>query len=126
MFFFFNDTATTEIYTLSLHDALPISEIYAAVVDDVEWLVEQGCKLIVLACNSATIAVIAPLRDRFPSVPIIGVVPAIKPAAARTKSGTVAVFATETTVRSDYYAALKAEFAADVAVLDRAAPEDRK
>src|SRR3712207_8713971 len=83
MFFFFNDTATTEIYTLSLHDALPISEIYAAVVDDVEWLVEQGCKLIVLACNSATIAVIAPLRDRFPSVPIIGVVPAIKPAADR-------------------------------------------
>src|SRR3712207_6984657 len=35
-FFFFNDTATTEIYTLSLHDALPISELDAPVRDDVE------------------------------------------------------------------------------------------
>lgn len=99
------------------------AEIYAAVVDDVAWLIEQQCKLIVLACNSATISVIAPLRDWFPDVPIVGVVPMIKPAAAHTKTGTVAVFATKTTLASAHYAALKAEFAAGVAVLDRPAPD---
>src|SRR2546430_8856667 len=40
IFFFFNDTATTEIYTLSLHDALPIFEYVDSIIADVKWLIE--------------------------------------------------------------------------------------
>src|SRR2546430_11369268 len=42
IFFFFNDTATTEIYTLSLHDALPIYEVAAAYLAGIEALVRRG------------------------------------------------------------------------------------
>src|SRR5688572_2677799 len=54
------------------------------------WLQEQGAKAIVVACNTATVATIATLREHF-GLPIIGIEPAIRPAAANTKSGVIGV-----------------------------------
>jgi len=70
-----------------------------------EFLLEQDAKAIVVACNTATAAAIARLRERF-GVPIIGIEPAIKPAVAATRSGVVGILATGNTVRSDKFAAL--------------------
>ena len=65
---------------------------------------------VVIACNTAATLVLPPLRARF-AVPFIGTVPAIKPAAAQTQSGIVAVLATPGTVKRDYTGALIAQFA---------------
>ncbi|MDE2598066.1 MAG: glutamate racemase [Rhodocyclaceae bacterium] len=69
------------------------------------WLQAQGAKAIVVACNSATVATIATLRENF-SLPIIGIEPAIRPAAANTKSGVIGVLATAATLGSAHLAAL--------------------
>ena len=70
-----------------------------------EFLLEQGAKAVVVACNTATAAAIAPLRARF-AIPIIGIEPAIKPAVTMTRSGVVGILATGHTVRSDKFAHL--------------------
>ena len=70
-----------------------------------EFLLEQGAKAVVVACNTATAAAIVRLRAHF-SLPIIGIEPALKPAVAETRSGVVGILATGNTVRSDKFAAL--------------------
>ncbi|MCB1822260.1 MAG: aspartate/glutamate racemase family protein, partial [Candidatus Competibacteraceae bacterium] len=62
-----------------------------------EFLLEQGAKAVVVACNTATAAAVAELRARF-AIPIIGIEPAIKPAVAMTRSGVVGILATGNTV----------------------------
>ena len=52
-------------------------------------LVEAGCKVIVVACNTASAVALGPLRERFPALPILGLEPAVKPAVALTLSGVV-------------------------------------
>ncbi|GAB2180596.1 glutamate racemase [Denitratisoma sp. agr-D3] len=64
-------------------------------------LVARGCRLIVVACNTATAAAISALRQRHPDIPVVGVEPGVKPAAASSKSGRIAVLATELTARSE-------------------------
>jgi len=56
-------------------------------------------KIIVLACNTATISAIASLRERFPQIPFVGTVPALKPAAKGSNSGKVGVLGTERTIQ---------------------------
>jgi glutamate racemase len=63
-------------------------------------------KTIVLACNTASIAALAVLRQRFPELTFVGTVPAIKPAALASKTGKVGVLGTELTVRERYIAEL--------------------
>ena len=58
-------------------------------------LVERGCKMVVVACNTATAAAIEHLRERFSHIPIVGLEPAVKPACAMTRSKVVGVMATE-------------------------------
>ncbi|MBL8250541.1 MAG: glutamate racemase [Candidatus Competibacter sp.] len=69
------------------------------------YLLDQNAKAVVVACNTATAAAIARLRERF-DAPIIGIEPALKPAVAATRSGVVGILATGNTVRSDKFAAL--------------------
>ena len=61
----------------------------------VRQLLDEGCKLIVVACNTATAAAIERLRETFPSTPFVGLEPAVKPACLHTRSGVVGVVATE-------------------------------
>lgn len=70
-----------------------------------DYLLNQNAKAVVVACNTATAAAIARLRECF-GAPIIGIEPALKPAVAATRSGVVGILATGNTVRSDKFAAL--------------------
>lgn len=82
----------------------------------------QGVKAVVLACNTATVAAAADLRERFPHWPLVGMEPAVKPAAAATRSGVVGVLATTGTLQSAKFAALLDRFATDVRVVTQPCP----
>ena len=73
-------------------------EILFLTLQAVDWLCKQGCKLIVIACNSASAHSLTALRARC-SVPIVGLVPAVKPACEITTSGQIAVLATQATLQ---------------------------
>ncbi|HDZ55922.1 MAG TPA: glutamate racemase [Pseudomonas xinjiangensis] len=85
------------------------------------FLLEQGAKSLVLACNTATAAAVNDLRGRF-DVPIIGMEPAVKPAALATRSGVVGVLATTGTLQSAKFAALLDRFAGSVRVITQPCP----
>jgi glutamate racemase len=80
-------------------------------------LVNQGCQALVIACNTATTVLRDDLRTLL-DVPIVGIEPMIKPAAALTKTGVIAVCATPGTLASDRYKWLKSNYATDVQVLE--------
>ena len=64
------------------------------------YLLEAGSKALVVACNTATASAIHVLRERYPQLPIVGIEPGLKPAAAVTKNRTVGVLATDRTLAS--------------------------
>ncbi|MCX7025604.1 MAG: glutamate racemase [Spirochaetes bacterium] len=74
-------------------------------------------KIVVIACNTASQAALDAVRRDHPERPIVGTVPAVKPAAARTKSGTIAVLATKRAAVDPYLTELIAKFAPGVNVL---------
>ena len=86
------------------------------------FLLEQDAKALVLACNTATAAAVAELRERYPNVPLVGMEPAVKPAAQATRSGVVGVLATTGTLKSAKFAALLDRFASDVRVITQPCP----
>ncbi|AKZ26120.1 glutamate racemase [Ralstonia pseudosolanacearum] len=81
-----------------------------------EWLVGQGCKALVIACNTATAQAVHLLREQL-AVPVIGVEPGLKPAVATSRSRVVGVLATESTLRSDKFARLLGNVSGDCRVL---------
>jgi len=87
----------------------------------VEFLLSKHAKAIVVACNTATGVAVETLRTKF-SVPIVAMEPAVKPAAAHTKSGVIGVLATSRTIASDNFAKLHNRFGADVKILMQACP----
>jgi len=74
-----------------------------------QWFLQRGVKAVVVACNTATTMAIADLRAHH-SLPIIGVEPAVKPAAALSRSGVVGVLATQGTISSNKFLHLKNRF----------------
>jgi glutamate racemase len=86
------------------------------------FFLEQGAKALVLACNTATAAGVAELRQLYPDVPLVGMEPAVKPAAQATRSGVVGVLATTGTLKSAKFAALLDRFASDVRVITQPCP----
>lgn len=98
-------------------------EIFEIVEAVVPTLIAEGAKVIVIACNSASVLVTKKLREKYMDIPFVAVVPMVKPAAERSITGTIAVFATNTTLRSGFYADLKDEFAKNVKVIDIPCPE---
>jgi glutamate racemase len=79
-------------------------------------LAEFPAQCIVIACNTASTLVLPALRAAYPGIPVVGTVPAIKPAAERTRSGLISVLATPGTVSRDYTADLIRSFASAVRV----------
>lgn len=92
------------------------------VLDIGRHLVDLGCTLIVVACNTATAAAVATFRETFPSTPVVGVEPGVKPAAATSRSGRIAVLATASTARSERLARLIRRHAGKVRVDVEACP----
>jgi glutamate racemase len=81
----------------------------------IDFFVEKKCKIVVIACNTATVYVIDELRKHF-TIPIIGTVPAVKTLKAVTKTGRTAVLATPGTTKSPYLSQLINEFCSDIHV----------
>ncbi|TDP74169.1 glutamate racemase [Roseateles toxinivorans] len=86
------------------------------------YLMQQGARLLVVACNTATTQAVAALRARWPELPIVGVEPGVKPAAAATRNGRIGVLATTATVRSERFKHLVNSYAAGHQVIAQACP----
>ena len=82
-----------------------------------DFLLSQGADIIVVACNTATAAAIKTLRSEY-NVSFIGMEPAIKPAAASTKTGVIGVLATAGTLKAEKYRDNKGRHAEDVTVVE--------
>jgi glutamate racemase len=77
------------------------------------FLVEHGVKALVVACNTATVAAIKLLRERYPTMPIVGVEPGLKPGAAASRNGIVGVLATEGTLSGEKFLLLRDQIVLD-------------
>lgn len=86
------------------------------------FLLDQNVKALVVACNTATAAAIQVLRERWPNLIVVGMEPAVKPAAALSKSGKIGVLATTGTLRSAKFAALLQRYSDQVEVLTQPCP----
>lgn len=91
-------------------------DIRARVLAIGDELTSAGCRLIVVACNTATVSAVRLLRAQHPGLPIVGIEPGVKPAAHTSRSRKIAVLATESTARSERLARLVAEHAQGVDV----------
>ena len=78
------------------------NEIIALSMKNTDLLIEMGCKLIVVACNTATTNAIQELRAKY-DIPFIGIEPAIKPAATNSKTETIGILATKGTLNSELF-----------------------
>lgn len=86
------------------------------------FLLDEGAKLIVVACNTASAAALTHLRQTFPDVKFVGMEPAVKPAAERTQTGVVGVLATPATFQGALYASVVERFANGVQLLQNTCP----
>lgn len=80
----------------------PKDEIVALSMKNTEFLLDMGCKIIVVACNTATTNAIKELRSKY-DVPFIGIEPAIKPAANNSATQTIGILATKGTLSSELF-----------------------
>jgi glutamate racemase len=83
-----------------------------------EILLGMGADIIVVACNTATAAAIATLREEYPDTPFIGMEPAVKPAALGTETGVIGVLATAGTLKGSKYLKTKGRFEDDVRIVE--------
>ncbi|RMF78599.1 MAG: glutamate racemase [Chloroflexi bacterium] len=88
-----------------------------------EFLFDEGARVIVIACHTASAASLLRLRDAYPQIPFVGMEPAIKPAAERTRTQTIGVLMTQTTAEGALYRRVLARYAANVRVITQVAPE---
>lgn len=92
-------------------------EIRGYVEEAVARMLGLGVKMVVVACNTATAAAIKYLREKYPDMPFVGMEPAVKPAAATTKTGTIAVLATRSSLDGGHFKRTSAEYADKVRIL---------
>src|SRR5215208_4490709 len=86
------------------------------------FLLEQGAKIIVVACNTASAAALKYLREKFPGVQFVGMEPAVKPAAEHTHTHKVGVLATPATFQGALYASVVERFAKGVELFQSTCP----
>lgn len=86
------------------------------------FLLDQGAKALVVACNTATAAAVQVLRERWPALHVVGMEPAIKPAVQCSHSGKIGVLATTGTLRSARFAALLERYSTGVQVFTQPCP----
>ncbi|WP_298488871.1 glutamate racemase [uncultured Maribacter sp.] len=93
-------------------------EILRLSIKNTEYLLERGCKLIVVACNTATTNAINYLRENY-NVPFIGIEPAIKPAALQSESKIVGILATKGTLSSSLFHSTSENHASGIKIIER-------
>jgi glutamate racemase len=94
-----------------------VDQIHAFVRPIFKEFIEEDCQVIVIACNTVTTNLITQLRAEF-NIPMVGMEPAVKPAAEASKTKIIAVCATPRTLSSKRYKWLKEEYAAGIKVLE--------
>lgn len=99
-----------------------LEEVKALSEGITRFLLDQGCALIVVACNTASAAALYSLRSIFPETPFVGMEPAVKPAAERTETRKVAVLATPATFQGVLFESVVERFARGVDVTEVVAP----
>lgn len=92
-------------------------EIIDLSIKNTQTLLKYKCKIIVVACNTATTNAISILREKF-NVPFIGIEPATKPAALTTKTGKIGVLATQGTLKSDLFIATSNKFKNNLTIIE--------
>ena len=94
-------------------------EIYSLAVQMIQFLIEKKVKLIVIACNTITVTSLAQLRNTFPYIPIVGVVPVIKKAVQVTQNKTIGILSTTKTAKSRMQKDLINKYADGCIVINR-------
>lgn len=115
-------TALPELTVITVSDAehipygdKPPEVLLTYVIPKLGWLVDQGCEVIVIACNTVTTTLIERLRDAI-NIPLVGMEPMVKPASELTKSKVIGVCATPNTLKSKRYGELKELYAVPASV----------
>tara|TARA_R110001583_G_scaffold53483_2_gene164953 strand:+ start:5926 stop:6714 length:789 start_codon:yes stop_codon:yes gene_type:complete len=93
-------------------------EIIELCIKNTELLILKGCKLIIVACNTATTNAIDYLRKTY-SIPFIGIEPAIKPAALYSKTGAIGILATKGTLSSKLFEKTTREYAKNITTIEQ-------
>lgn len=83
-----------------------------------EYLISKGCKIIVVACNTATTNAISALRETY-NIPFIGIEPAIKTAALQTKTQTIGILATQGTLSSELFSKTSGAFSGTIKIIEQ-------
>jgi glutamate racemase len=112
-----------EIITVNDHTHVPYGdktpdEIIRLAGDAIQPLINSGCDIIVLACNTVTALAIDTLRANYPNQIFIGIEPMIKTAAKLTKTKVIAVYATPATLKSDKYHRLIQNFGNNLKIIE--------
>ena len=92
-------------------------EILQFTEEAIERLLAEGCKLIVVACNTATAVAIKQLRARYPEIPFVGLEPAVKPAALTSQSGVIGVLATKRSLEGEHFRTTSQQYADKVRIV---------
>ncbi len=92
-------------------------EITSLSIKNTEILIQMGCKLIVVACNTATTNAISSLRSKF-NIPIIGIEPAVKPAALKSTSKSIGILATKGTLSSILFSRTATKYAKNISMIE--------
>ncbi len=100
----------------------PLSEVRSFSQSIIEFFLSRSVKLVVVACNTASAAALKYLRQTFPHIPFVGMEPAVKPAAAHSRSGKVGVLATQATFQGELFESVVDRFAKDVTVIETPCP----
>ena len=116
-YLYFGDSANAPYGTRSLE------EVRALTLENIGMLYDRGIKAAVIACNTATSAAVSVLRERFRDIPIIGMEPALKPAALAHPGGTVLVLATPLTLREEKFSHLMEHYRDGARIVPLACPE---
>ena len=87
-----------------------------------EYLFAQGAKGLVVACNTATSAGVRALREKYPKIPLVGIEPAVKPAALLKPGGRVLVMATPMTIREEKFRKLMAQYQSEAEIIPLPCP----
>lgn len=115
-YLYFGDSKNAPYGTKSTEEILNLT------TQNIEYLISKNCKAVVIACNTATSAAAATLRQNHPELPIIGLEPALKPAALSSEHPTVVVMATPLTLREKKFENLMARYEDEAEIIRLPAP----
>jgi glutamate racemase len=104
------------------YGSLSLRQIRAFAAGIARYLLEQGAKMIVVACNTASAVGLQHLRRLWPEVPFVGMEPAVKPAAEQTRTGVVGILATPATFQGPLFASVVERFAGGAGLLKATCP----